>query len=175
MPRFVSDVQREVYKRVARVMLEQFGDRVEASMDVAVLSVAVGSASVDVSVRPWRDDALIAVRSVLITGVRLEHALYDFLLHENNKLDVGAFGIGDRGEVVFSHTILGSTCESRDLRASVWSVMNVADQYDDRIQEHWGGQCAIDRKLAQQVEVQVDRTACTVDETVQFSGDLLDP
>ncbi len=167
MTRFVSDVQREVYKRVARLMLEQFGDRVEASVDSAKLSVAVGSASVDVSVRPWRDDALILVRSVLLTGARIEMGLLDFLLHENDKMDLGAFALGDRGEVLFQHTVLGSTAETRDVRAAVWSVMNVADQYDDRIQEHWGGMRALDRAVAAQVHV--ERGASTVDETVQFA------
>ncbi|MCO4760187.1 MAG: hypothetical protein KC502_01705 [Myxococcales bacterium] len=162
------DVQREVFKRVARVMLEQFGDRVEASVATASLSVAVGSASVDVEVRPWRDDALIVIRAELITGARLEHALYDFLLHENHTLDLGAFSINGAGSVVFGHNILGSTFETRDLRASLWSVMNVADQYDDRIQQHWGGLRAVDRNLSQ--EIHVDRRAGTIDETLQFSS-----
>lgn len=171
MARFVSDVQRQVYKRIARIMLEQFGDRVEASVDNATLTVEVGSASTDVCVRAWRDDALIDIRAVLITGARLEHTLFDFLLRENSKLDLGGFAIGPKGEVLFRHSILGSTCDTRDLRASVWTVMNVADQYDDRMQRQWGGLRASDRKTYQQIAV--DHHANTVDETVQVLADEL--
>lgn len=59
----------------------------------------------------------------------------------------GEFGLDPEKDIFFEHTIVGSTCDKEELRASIMaSVMN-SDDYDDKIEAKWGGQTA--RSLSQ--------------------------
>jgi hypothetical protein len=150
---FMSDAQRETYKRVARAMVEMFGDKVEAAEDQPLLSMRLGSAVVDVTVEPWRDDdAVVTSQAEVVVGPRIDMDLLRFLMNENARFDFGAFGLvspalpEDPSTVVFRHALVGSGCDKRELWASVQSVLRVADMYDERIKARWGGHCAVERK-----------------------------
>jgi hypothetical protein len=67
------------------------------------------------------------------------------LLMENGTLRFGAFGIDSEKDIFFEHTIVGSTCDKEELRASVMAVVTNSDDYDDKIVAKWGGQTARDR------------------------------
>jgi len=56
-----------------------------------------------------------------------------------------ASGIDENGDIVFEHTIVGSTCDKKELESSVAAVLEVSDDYDDKIVERWGGKRALDR------------------------------
>jgi hypothetical protein len=60
-------------------------------------------------------------------------------------MSFGAFGIDDEGDVIFEHTIVGSTCDQKELESSVIHVARTADDYDDIIVEKWGGERALDQ------------------------------
>jgi hypothetical protein len=106
----------------------------------------MGSALVEVFVFPWgTDEAIINTRSYVVTGTELTPDLMRFLLRENSNMRFGAFGIDDNGDVLFEHTIVGSTCDKIELESSVNAVLEIADDYDDKIVERWGGMRALDR------------------------------
>ena len=92
---------------------------------------------------------LVAIRSTspVTTGTPITPALMEFLLSENAKFVFGAFGIGQRKEIVFNHSIMASSVDVVELGTSVSTVVNMADRYDDQIVERWGG------KTARQVSV----------------------
>jgi hypothetical protein len=56
----------------------------------------------------------------------------------------GAFGVDKDGDIIFEHTIVGSTIDKEELKSSVKAVLSVADHYDDDIVSRWGGKRALD-------------------------------
>ena len=51
-----------------------------------------------------------------------------------------AFAIDDEGDVIFEHTIVGSTCDQKEIESSVIHVARTAV-----IVERWGGERALDQ------------------------------
>ncbi len=143
---FQSVMQEACYNKTATWMKELYGKFPCARQDVPGLAMVMGSALVEVFVFPWgKDDAVINARSYVVTDVELSPDLMHFLLRENNIMRFGAFGIDENGDIIFEHTIVGSTCDKLELEASVNAVLEIADDYDDKIVERWGGRRALDR------------------------------
>ncbi|HEY9865233.1 MAG TPA: YbjN domain-containing protein [Candidatus Obscuribacterales bacterium] len=143
---FQSAIQEACYNKVATWMRELYGKFPCAREDVPGLAMVMGSALVEVFVFPWeKDDAIINARSYVVTEVELSPDLLHFLLRENHIMRFGAFGIDEQGDIIFEHTIVGSTCDKLELEASVNAVLEIADDYDDKIVERWGGRRALDR------------------------------
>ena len=143
---FESQAQKECYERVLPWVTELFGGSVLRKPDMPVLGVMQGSAFAQIGVFPWGDnDALITTRSYVVTGIELTAELMRFLLYENAGMRFGAFGIDEDGDVIFEHSIVGSTCDQRELESSVTAVAAIADEYDDRIVSRWGGERALDQ------------------------------
>jgi hypothetical protein len=95
------------------------------------------------------DDAIITTRSWVVTGIELTQELLQYLLRENDTMRFGAFGLDSDNDVFFEHTIVGSTADKHELKASVMAVVMTADRYDDIIAERWGGTRAVDRGKSQ--------------------------
>jgi type III secretion system-like peptide-binding chaperone len=141
MAMFETDAQREVYDKVGRYLQELFGDLAEASEENPVFWVPHGSTAALVSVLPWgEDDATISVRAYVLFHAQIGEGLMYFLLRQNDDCLFGAFGLDADDDVFFEHSIVGSTCERDELLASVTAVSTTADEYDDVIQERWGGE-----------------------------------
>ena len=146
--KFETPMQESCYEKVALWMRELFGRFPCAREDVPGLALFMGSALVEVLIFPWGDDeAIINTRSYVVTNVELTPDLMRYLLRENANMRFGAFGIDDKGDIIFEHTIVGSTCDKPELEASVTSVLEIADRYDDKIVDRWGGMRALDRIL----------------------------
>ncbi|UCF19397.1 MAG: YbjN domain-containing protein [Gemmatimonadota bacterium] len=137
--------QKECYERVAPWVNELFGGSVLRKPDVPILGVMHGSAFAQVGVFPWAGDAIITTRAYVVTGAEVTPDLLRFLLRENAGMHFGAFGLDDDGDIIFEHSIVGSTCDQKELEASVVAVVRTADDYDDQIVERWGGQRALDQ------------------------------
>lgn len=143
---FQTENQEACYNKIALWMRELFGKFPCARPDVPGLGLFMGSALVEVLIFPWgEDDAIINTRSYVVSGTELTPELMRFLLTENSQMMFGAFGVDDNGDILFEHTIVGSTCDKKELESSVKAVLEVADDYDDIIVEKWGGQRALDR------------------------------
>jgi hypothetical protein len=143
---FQNKAQEEVYTRVGRFMKELFGDMVFVRDDAPIYGIRFGSAFIQVSVYPWGDaDSTITTRAYVVYGAELTPELMKFLLRKNEEMRFGAFGIDGEGDIEFEHTIVGATCQKEELKASVYTVMKVADQLDDEIVAKWGGQRALDK------------------------------
>lgn len=143
---FETQAQKECYDRVLPWVTQLFGGAVLRKADVPVLGVMHGSAFAQIGVFPWsEDDAIITTRAYVVTGADLTPELMRFLLIENAGMRFGAFGIDDDGDIIFEHSIVGSTCDQKELEASVIHVARTADEYDDRIVKRWGGERALDQ------------------------------
>jgi hypothetical protein len=143
---FDTKPQQEIYERVLPWVTELFGGSVLRKPDSPVIGVMYGSAFAQIGIFPWGEhDAVITTRSYVVTDVQLTPELMHYLLHENVGMRFGAFGIDDEGDVIFEHTIVGSTCDQKELESSVIHVARTADDYDDIIVEKWGGERALDQ------------------------------
>lgn len=142
---FHSEAHKAVYEKIGPWMKELFGEFARAREDTPVFGVLVGSALAHVAVYPWgEDDATICTRSYVVTKVEVIPDLMHFLLRKNDDMRFGAFGLDGDNDIFFEHTIVGSTCDKEELRASVMAVLTTADKYDDEIVARWGGERAVD-------------------------------
>lgn len=145
---FRTPAQQACYEKIAPWAKELFGEFAQAREDVPAIAVAVGSAAAQIWVLPWGDDdATISARAYVVSGAELTPELLHYLLRQNADMRFGAFGVDSDGDILFEHTIVGSTCDKEELKASVMAVLMVADKYDDEIVSRWGGQRALDRML----------------------------
>ncbi|NUN65793.1 YbjN domain-containing protein [Pseudanabaena biceps] len=143
---FQTTAQEACYEKVTTWIQEIFGRCPCARPDIPGLGMFVGSALVEVLVFAWdKDDAVINTRSYVVVGAELKPDLMRYLLEENAKMMFGAFGISPDNEILFEHSIVGSTCDKKEIEASVKAVMEIADDYDDKIVSRWGGKRALDR------------------------------
>ena len=143
-----SEIRAEVHGRIGAWMSELFGPMASARDDGAGYRVRFGSASIDVSVEPWSEgEAVILARARVVSGADMTPELMKHLLHKNCEVRFGAFGVDARGDIEFRHSIVGSTCQKEELKASVQHVMLVADLCDDEIVARWGGRRALDEQV----------------------------
>jgi len=143
---FKTAAQKACYEKIVPMMKELFGELAMFRDNAPVVLVPVGSTYASTAVYAWGDDeATITTRAYVVTKVELTPELMLFLLQENDTMRFGAFGVDSDKDIFFEHTIVGSTCDKAELRASVIAVVRTADQYDDQIMARWGGQRAVDR------------------------------
>ncbi len=105
--------------------------------------VKQGSSYVMISVVPWGEDkAIVRCVAQLVKGVRMEAGLALQLLRLNAVLRFGAFAyVSDGDLVLFLHSILGGdTLDPEELIATIRDVALIADDWDDKIIERFGGQ-----------------------------------
>lgn len=112
-------------------------------VDERLYVVKQGSSYVMINIVPWGDSkALVRCVAQLVKGVRMDGQLAMELLQLNAQLRFGAFGY-DRQDnlLMFVHSILGgTTLDPDELLATLTDVAIIADEYDDKIIERYGGQ-----------------------------------
>jgi hypothetical protein len=144
---FKTEAQKQVYEKITPWMKEIFGEFAVPRENLPNFGIRIGSAYSQVAVTPWGDDdATICAFSWVVTGPEMNADLMRFLLKANYDMRFGAFGVDEAGDICFSQTIVGSTCDKEELKATVMAVINIADEYDDKIIAQWGGLRAADRK-----------------------------
>jgi hypothetical protein len=141
---FQSNAQKNCYERIVPWM-ETLFDAVKFE-DEPLFIVTIGSAVASTRVVPWdEDDALITTRSFVVTDVDVTPELSYYLLRANNGINFGRFALDGENDIVFEHSLVGSTCDEIELKHSVTTVIRLADDYDDEIVARWGGQRALER------------------------------
>jgi hypothetical protein len=142
---FQNAIQEKHYTKIAGWMRPLFGDIPWEKLDEPGFGLFMGSAWVEVRILPWKDDTVINVRSTVVSDVTLTMDLLNHLLRENHEMRFGAFSVSNAGDILFEHTIVGSTIDKKELEASVIAVLEIADKYDDEIAARWGGKRALDK------------------------------
>lgn len=105
--------------------------------------VKQGSSYVMINIVPWGEErAIVRCVAQLVKGVRMRPELQLRLLTLNASLRFGAFAYVEEGSLlVFLHSILGGkTLDGDELVATVRDVALIADDWDDRVIERYGGQ-----------------------------------
>lgn len=112
-------------------------------VDDRLYVIKQGSTYVMVNIVPFgQERALVRCAAQLVKGVEMEERLALELLQLNAQLRFGAFGYDPANRLVmFLHTILGGpTLDAAELLATLTDVAIIADEYDDKIIEKYGGQ-----------------------------------
>jgi hypothetical protein len=116
-------------------------------VDDTLYVIKQGSAYVMISIVPWgRDRAMVRATAQLVKGARLDHHLATQLLELNAHLRFGAFALDTTDNIVlFTHTILGgTTLDPEELIATLSDIALIADEYDDKLMQKYGGQRMLD-------------------------------
>jgi hypothetical protein len=107
--------------------------------------VRYGTTVLEISVDAYGDEeAVVAIMSYCAQDVEVEEELLLGLLELNHQMSLGAFSLVGR-DVFFAYSMFGRNLEPRDLLRAITVVATVADEYDDRIVERYGGQTALER------------------------------
>lgn len=112
-------------------------------VDEKLYVVKQGSAYVMVNIVAWDDDkALVRCVALIAKNLDLEGSLAIELMQLNATLRFGAFAYDKAGQqVLFIHSILGGhTLDSEELVATLRDVALIADEYDDKLVDRYGGQ-----------------------------------
>lgn len=126
-------------------MDDLFEDYPWEKLDEPGFGLFLGSAWVEVIISPWEEDeTVIKTLSKVVIDAKITPELTSFLLQANSEMMFSAFSINKAGEILFSHSIVGSTCDPEELEASVLTVLEIADDYDNKIIQTWGGKRALD-------------------------------
>jgi len=142
---FQSDAQKQCYEKILPWMKELFGQFAQPHSEKPLIAVLLGSTMAQVAVYPWgSDDTSITTRAWVVREVDVVPELMEFLLHENDRMRFGAFGLDSDNDVFFEHTIVGGTLDKEELRASVTAVATTADRYDDQLVARFGGKRGLD-------------------------------
>lgn len=143
---FQSPAQQQIYEKVRQHMVELFGELGRQRTDAPGFVITMGSALAHILVLPWgEDNAVVTVRSYVVTGAELVPDLLKYLLQENDRMRFGSFGVDQKGSIFFQYALVGSTCDKLELKAAVMAVVGTSDQYDDQIVQRWGGLRAADQ------------------------------
>ncbi len=112
-------------------------------VDERLYVIKQGSTYVMINIVPIDNDrAQVRCVAQLVRGVRMDGDLAVQLLHLNSQLRFGAFSFDPVDSLVlFSHSILGGpTLDKDELMITLTDVALVADEYDDKIIQKYGGQ-----------------------------------
>lgn len=136
-------------------------------IDERLYVIKQGSTYVMINIVPWGEDrALLRCCSQLVRGVTMSKELAIDLLKLNGQLRFGAFAYDATGKhVLFLHSILGGeTLDTDELLATLTDVAIIADEYDDKIIDKYGGQTM--RELLE--EAALERVLDTHPDTFSF-------
>jgi hypothetical protein len=137
-------IHQQTQARVAEYLDELFEDPYH-DPENDHFYVRYGTTVLEISVDPYGpEEAMVAVMSYCVQGVRLEQDLLLGLLELNHHLPFGAFSLVGR-DIFLSHSLFASALDRGTLLGVIAAVANVSDEYDDRIVAKYGGQTALDR------------------------------
>jgi hypothetical protein len=143
---FQSITQRECHARVGIWLETLYGQSAITSLPSnASYTVAVGSALTLVRIVAFQNDVAIQIASRVVSNANLTQDLLVQLLMENfSELPFASFALTENGDIWLTRLIMGN-CSVDDFATSISGVADMADEYDDVIRTHWGGERAIDR------------------------------
>jgi hypothetical protein len=140
----------EMQKNVHTMLATWFANDIKSGAirqvpDHPVFLFQQGSTVVHVGVNPFgNDEASITVGSNVVTGAQVTPELMAFLLAHNHGSLFGAFGVHpENGTITLDHSIVGSTCDQKELMVSISFVAAAADKLDDIIIGKFGGKSAL--------------------------------
>lgn len=121
--------QQALYERVTKWTVDLFGELiVDAKPDIPVIDFCYGPTSgrLVVGSLGLTDRPYVCI-TCLVTAenVKLTPEVTRFLLEKNAELCIGAFGVGQSGQILFSHSIYGDNFTKDDFKPLMKAVLTV--------------------------------------------------
>ncbi len=143
---FGNEMQKNVYAMLASWFADDIRNgTIQMAAETPRFYLKQGSAFIYVSVNPFGDsEAVITVGARVVIGANITPELMQFLLGLNLRQWFGAFSLNEEtGVISFDHSIVGSTCDQKELATSMSAVADAADKYDDTIIKVFGGKSGL--------------------------------
>ncbi|HSF38958.1 MAG TPA: YbjN domain-containing protein [Thermoanaerobaculia bacterium] len=141
---FETAVQEETFHKLKEYLSELF-DEPYYDPENNHFYVRYGTTVLEISVDPYgEEESVVGIMSYCVQDVELEEELLVGLLELNHQLTCGHFSLVGT-DIFFAHTLFGKSLDARDLLRAITAVATVADDYDDRIVQRYGGQTALER------------------------------
>jgi hypothetical protein len=141
---FHTQCQEEVYRQV-KAYLDELVEEHFDDAEHCDFYLKYGSTVLEISIEPYEeDDAVVEILAFCVQGVTPGIELMRELLKLNAEVPIGAFSLVDT-DVFFSHAFLGRRLRPEQLMASLDSVANTSDTWDERIVARHGGETALER------------------------------
>jgi hypothetical protein len=134
--------------QVVANMFELDDDQVPIDKD-GDICVPSGSALVFISVI---EDTAYRLFSILLSGVTESYELYRVLNEINCNLNIGRiFFIND--QIILEHSIMLQSANQGDFATCISVLTSLADHYDDKLQERFGGKLFLRERADDEIEV----------------------
>lgn len=144
MPRFEHDTHEATYRQVEDWLPDFFDDPYHDEEN-GHFYVTYGSTVLEISVEAYGPkESVVKIMSYCAQGVDLSEDLMTTLLELNQVQAFGSFSLVEN-DVFLSHAIFGRDLQPRGLLSAIAAVAEVADEFDDRLVERFGGQTALER------------------------------
>jgi hypothetical protein len=141
---FETAVQEEVFHKLKEYLGELF-DEPYYDPENDHFYVRYGTTVLEISVEPYgAEEAVVTIMSYCVQDVEVEEELLVGLLELNHELTCGHFSLVGT-DIFFAHKMFGKSLDARDLLRAITAVATLADDYDDRLVERYGGQTALER------------------------------
>lgn len=141
---FETAVQEETFHRLKEYLGELF-EEPYYDPENNHFYVRYGTTVLEISVDPYgSEESVVSIMSYCVQDVEVEEELLVGLLELNHQLTCGHFSLVGT-DIFFAHTLFGRSLDARDLLRAITAVATLADDYDDRIVQRYGGQTALER------------------------------
>lgn len=142
--RFEHEVQEQTFYRVEEYLRELF-DEPYHEPETDHFYVRYGTTVLEISVEPYGpEEAVVTVMSYCVQDVEVSEELLLGLLELNHTLLFGSFSLVG-SDIFFAYSLFGHSLQRRNLLGAIAAVATLADDYDDRIVEKYGGQTALEK------------------------------
>ncbi len=142
--RFEHEVQEQTFYRVEEYLRELF-DEPYHEPETDHFYVRYGTTVLEISVEPYGpEEAVVTVMSYCVQDVEVSEELLLGLLELNHTLLFGSFSLVG-SDIFLAYSLFGHSLQRRNLLGAIAAVATLADDYDDRIVEKYGGQTALEK------------------------------
>jgi hypothetical protein len=142
--------------KVQRLLTGPMGLRVTLEQDRFSIQFSDMSTAVQVRVQEWARTAegdpqsLVLISSLILRAVKPTPALFEWVARRGGSRWFGHIEVYDDktpGEVilVMAHTLLGDYLDEQELRHGVMGILSAANEWDDELQQQFGGKRWIDQ------------------------------
>jgi len=136
--------------KIQRMLTGPMGLRVVLEGDAIEIRFSDSSTRLRIQVLPWGQDeegetrAAVLVTAPILYEVPVSPELFEWIAREGGARWFGHVEAqGEEGSetvhLVFSHTLLGDYLDQAELETAMWGILQVADGWDDELQERFGG------------------------------------
>jgi hypothetical protein len=142
--------------KVQRIMTGPMGLKVMVAGDSFRVTFKELSTYLIIRVADWGKDkdgepqTLVLVTAPILTSVPAAPELFEWVARHGGERWFGHVEVLDDEDqpghvnLTYSHTLLGDFIDQPELEAAMWGLLQVADRWDDELQERFGGKRATD-------------------------------